>query len=143
MDSKSPSRQRLLYFNISLVITFGACFAYWLFGKFGGIRFPCTFALLFHLYCPGCGCTRAAEALLRFDLVGSLVANPSVLLGGITLLYYEVQFILRARRGEEKAPSCLPAVLFGIFFLTFTVLRNVLLVALQFDPLGDHSVFWS
>lgn len=143
VDGKQIARQRLFHFHITVGVTSAIVFAYWLFGKISGLHIPCTFALLFHLYCPGCGCTRAAEALFRLDPLASLVANPSVLLGGITLLYYEAVLILRVRRGEGKPPSYLPAILFLIFFLGYTALRNILLVTLRFDPLGDHFMFWS
>lgn len=143
MQEKDIARQRLLYFHITVGVTLGAVFLYWLFGKISGLRFPCFFAFFFHLYCPGCGCTRAAEALFRLDPVASLIANPSVIVGFAVLVYYEVTLILCARRGESRAPSYLPAVLFGIFFISYAVLRNVLLVTLQFDPLGDHYLFWS
>ena len=143
MEEKDPARRRFLHFNIVLVTVAGVIFLYWLFCKISGLHFPCLFALLFHLYCPGCGCTRAAEALFRLDFAASLAANPSVLVGAALLLYYEIILFLRMRRGCGKAPACLPAVLFGIFFLVYAVLRNVLLVTLQFDPLGDHYMFWS
>ena len=143
MNAYQNARRHLLIFNITVATFFAFMFAYWLFGKMSSLRFPCLFALMFHLYCPGCGCTRAAEALLRFDILGSLIANPSMLLGIATLVHYEVMFILHVRRRDERLPSHLPAVLFGFFLVAFAVLRNILLVTLQYDPLGDHYMFWS
>lgn len=39
----------------------------------------CIFYRLFHLYCPGCGGTRAALALLGGDLLASVRYHPVVL----------------------------------------------------------------
>lgn len=36
----------------------------------------CPLAAIFHVPCPACGSTRAARAILAFDAVGALRANP-------------------------------------------------------------------
>jgi hypothetical protein len=36
----------------------------------------CPYAIVLHEPCPGCGITRAAEALLRLDLAGAMAMNP-------------------------------------------------------------------
>lgn len=43
-----------------------------------GIRI-CPFYNVFHMPCPGCGCTRAFAALLRGDISRSWEYNPAVL----------------------------------------------------------------
>lgn len=142
-EAAKNAKKRFLLFNVTLFSVGGVLLAYVLFSKFSGLHFPCMFSLVMHLYCPGCGCTRAAEALLRFDLLASLAANPTVLLGGCLLLYYEIRLFLFMKRGKDRAPSLLPAVIFFGCFTVYAVLRNVLLVYFQIDPLGDHLMYWS
>ena len=50
----------------------------------------CFFYQVTHLYCPGCGATRALHALAHGDLAGSLRCNPLLLplLGLGTLLVW-------------------------------------------------------
>ena len=43
----------------------------------------CKFSLYFHLYCPGCGGTRAIARMTMFDVLGSLVANPVPVYGSV------------------------------------------------------------
>ena len=142
MEEKLAARRRFFAFNGTLFGIFSLFFAYWLFVKISGIHFPCMFSLLAHLYCPGCGGTRAAEALLRLDVLGSLAANPTVFLGIFVLLYYEIALIRAICRGEDKAPSLRPAAVLLAFFVAYSFLRNILLVTLHFDPLGDHLAYW-
>ena len=101
--------------------------------------FACAFARGVHLYCPGCGGSRALYALLRFDLLGSLLAKPALLRGGATLLYSELALLGYARGGRVRA---LPAILFGAFLVLFFLVRNILLVAAGIDPLGDLISYW-
>ena len=102
--------------------------------------FACAFANSAHLYCPGCGGSRALFALLRLDIVGSLAANPSLLSGIATLVYYEVAFFLSAR-GRARVRAW-PAIAYAAFILAFFVIRNLLLVFCGFDPLGDRIGYW-
>ena len=54
--------------------------------KLGQGEIPCLFHMITGLYCPGCGGTRAALALLRGQVVKSLLYNPIpayLLFGGL------------------------------------------------------------
>ena len=42
----------------------------------------------FHIYCPGCGCTRAFISLLNFDIISSFCYNSAVLYTVIMLFLY-------------------------------------------------------
>jgi len=42
------------------------------------VRLPCLFEAMFDLECPGCGLTRALQALLHGDLAAAWARNPLV-----------------------------------------------------------------
>ena len=127
-------------FNLFLVCFFAAVLVYLLLLRVAELPFFCGFARLTHLYCPGCGFTRATKALLRGRLLSSLAAHPFALLGVLTVLYYELTLFLTARgRGR---PSAAPAVAFAIGLVAFFLIRNLLLVCGGVDLLGDLAAFW-
>lgn len=56
-----------------------------------------------HLYCPGCGCTRAFAALLRGELWRSLRYNPGVAYFAVGAAVYLVsQTVQRLSRGRLR-----------------------------------------
>ena len=84
------------------LIVLGILFLIWLF-PLGQPTVPeCWFYRSWHVYCPGCGGTRAVAALLRGQLLQSLYYHPAVLftVGSVTA-YQCSQTIwrLRDRRG--------------------------------------------
>lgn len=92
------------------------------------------------LYCPTCGMTRAARALLRLDLAAALSCHPLLPLFLAAVLYYEVAWLLSVIRGRTVLRR--PRLVFWITvaaFLGYFVLRNVLLLGFGIDPLGDFS----
>lgn len=89
---------------------------------------PCIFYETTHLYCPGCGATRAATALLHGDLSVALKANPLAVLLGPLLAYVLVRDAFELV-GFTRLPR-LPltrAMVWGIVVLlvAYWVLRNV------------------
>ena len=56
--------------------------------------YKCVFFEAFHLYCPGCGGTRALFALLRLDVLSSLKYNPVLIFGIIVYLFYDVRIFM-------------------------------------------------
>ncbi|MBQ8350794.1 MAG: DUF2752 domain-containing protein [Clostridia bacterium] len=137
---KRQTRTWLIY-NLMLLLAAAAITVYLLLLRGAQLPFRCAFSAQSHLYCPGCGCTRALEALLRFDLLSSLSANPMVLWLLLTLLYYEVAFFLSMRRKTVRVSSK-PAIIFAYALLAHAVLRNLLLVFGGIDPLGDLIQHW-
>ncbi|WP_294482557.1 DUF2752 domain-containing protein [uncultured Victivallis sp.] len=85
---------------------------------------PCIFHLITHLYCPGCGSTRAVYRLLHGDVAGSLSANilliPSVLL-----------FLAVIRKGIAMIK---PREYYGIMgvYLFYLIARNIPLEPLSY-----------
>ena len=127
-------------FNLLLLLLLVGGAVYFSLAARAPALFACHFARRAHLYCPGCGGSRALFALLRFDLLGSLIANPAVLFGGATVLYYEIALLRYARGGRVSAT---PAIAYAALILITFFVRNILLVACGIDPLGDLIGYWS
>ncbi|MBQ8173898.1 MAG: DUF2752 domain-containing protein [Clostridia bacterium] len=132
--------RHLLFFNGCLFAAAVAVAVYMV--LLYGLDFPfrCSFSAASHLYCPGCGFTRAVRALLSFDILASLAAHPFALLGIGVIGYYEVA-LFRAARGRGRVRAW-PAVSFAVGLLCFFVLRNLLLILFGIDFLGDFGQEW-
>ena len=139
--SPRTARRAFLLFNALLFLLVAGIFVYLYLLRVWELPFACHVHDRLHIYCPGCGCTRAVEELLRFRLLASLLANPAVLLGGLTAVYYEITLLFAARRGGRV--SSLPAILYAAVILTFFAIRNMLLIGFRIDYLNDLLVFWS
>ena len=101
---------------------------------------PCWFHDYFHLYCVGCGGTRAIFAMLQGKLIASLYYNPAVLLGALLVLHYEIGVIVTLRKKDGKRYYCtnaVPIIIYGVVVLVFSLVRNYLLVACRYDMLQD------
>lgn len=136
------THRALLFYHLALLVAAAGVFTYLFLLRLAGLPFVCRFSSRTHLYCPGCGFTRALEALLRFDIPASLLANPMLLLLALTLLYYEIAFWLAAFRRRGFHISHRPAVFFAYALLGYAVLRDLLLVFFHIDPLGDLHPYW-
>ena len=132
--------RHLLFFDGGVLLC-GVGVLLYLYLRARGVPFFCAFSRMAHLYCPGCGATRALEFLWRGDILSSLAANPGVLCGIFSLGYYQVSFLLAVRRGG--APSPRVAIGYAVLLLSFFVVRNLLLVFFGVDPLSDLISYWS
>lgn len=86
-----------------------------------------------HMYCPGCGATRALAALLHGRLMEALHYNAFVVLLLPPVLYVLLKTYARALRGEsfawpEISPAGINLVLLAGFL--FALLRNTVHMAL-------------
>lgn len=98
----------------------------------------CIIKNKFHIYCPGCGGTRAIIALLKFDIIKSFKYNPIIIM---LCLYILINILLNniERKNNKiylKVRFCLILSFFTIWFLHF-VIRNFLLLFMHVDLLGD------
>ena len=99
----------------------------------------CKFLEKFHMYCLGCGGTRAVKSLLRLKLIDSFLYNPIVPFGFILYVYYNVRAIIAIKKKDEsyfeKQKYVLIPIILGIA-LIYLILRNVLLFY-GTDIIGD------
>lgn len=127
--------------NISGLIGGLVMFVALLLQRYGMIpMLPCALHDIMHLYCPGCGGTRALFAMLHGHLWQSFCYNPALLLGTLLILYYELGVIVTLVKKNGKCYYYRKGTivyLYLIFLGVFTIVRNVLLVACKIDMLGD------
>lgn len=126
---------RFLLPNV-LLAAFAILFLYLSELRFVKYFFICPLHLL-GLYCPTCGMTRAARALLRLDFSAAFRYHPLLPLFVLMVLYYE---IVHLRAVLTKQPPRRPRwmLMFTVFmFLAFFVVRNVLLFVFDIDLVGD------
>ena len=112
----------------------------------------CGFSQVYHLYCPSCGGTRAVTALVNFDILGSLIANPLPIYAACLLLRIWgalLHNVLAFRSKEGSAKTKLWPVLctwemWGILVVIvgWFILRNILLAVFKIDLLGDMQSYW-
>lgn len=101
---------------------------------------PCILHDVLHIYCPGCGGTRAVMELLRGHILKSLWYNPAVVLGGLLIAYYElgVFYTLVKKNGKRYyIANGWPVYLYVILIFIYAILRDILLLGFQIDVLHD------
>ena len=158
----SPERaQKIEYFfrkNASLLIIFGIDFAMLVYVlAFFLLRDTPLFFLVgstdcslwnAHLYCIGCGGTRAVDALSRFDIIESLCLNPYPAVWGFTIIYANLHtVILHVVRLKKKMlpPVCPywgPVLWWATIFSILYVPTLIILLLCGIDLVGDHGTFW-
>ena len=125
------NKRYIIAFAATTVLLFAAviCFV-WLTGHHGFLEAReerCYFSSELHLYCPGCGGSRAVLRLLEGDVIasvrGALLYNTFLSRNGkeVTVLY------------EWEAWGILVVV------LGFFIVRNLLLIFFGIDYLGDMT----
>lgn len=103
----------------------------------------CSFRDRFHLYCPGCGGTRAFEALLKLHIKESLHYNPLVILLLLDLFIVSILKILERRYPHHTVKYINARIMIHISLLiciiSLFLIRNYLLIICNIDLLGDFS----
>ena len=115
------------------------------FHKFG--QNDCGLKLFFHLYCPGCGGTRAVDPFLHGRFIHSLLLHPTILYLFVFFLSYYIPsllLILGIRKKPIKYITYL-YILCGLLavILIFFIARNLLLVYAGYDYIGECLCYWT
>lgn len=110
-----------------------------------GIFGRCPTVMLFHVYCPFCGGTRAALALLHGDILLSLRYNPTTILLCVLAAYYEVCVIAAILTGKRRwlrradLRLLIPVAVISVLFCVF---RNIMAVTGTSDFLGELAKYY-
>lgn len=139
-------------FFISISILFILFLCFLLFYHINDIHFydpdgkSCMLKAIFHLYCPGCGGSRAMDAFLHGRFLQSFIIHPFVMYVFVFFLTYYIPSCLYFT-GIRKKPinywfyMYLLYGLLGIVILFFVV-RILLLVYGGYDYLGECIQYW-
>lgn len=105
------------------------------------IATECVFKKVFHMYCPGCGGTRAWKALIRLNILQSLYDNPVVILLILTEIAVAITRCIDKRRKKCSLYKVRIAVYVGflVLWFLFFLIRNYLLMKCGIDMLGDFK----
>ncbi len=106
---------------------------------------PCMFAVVTHLYCPGCGGTRAIKSLLDFHFIESFLYNPLVLVSGLVCAYFYIGAIITRIRRNDKVYAPFNEWLLWFILIVLganVIIRNILLAFWGIDYIGDLAKYW-
>lgn len=141
MKQKNILLRDFLIINIACGVAFIMMFAVMLLQKIHVVpSIPCGLVVIFHIYCPGCGGTRALFSMMQGHFLESLYYNPAVLLGALLIIYYEVAVIVTLVKDNGKIYYCRKPVFIYIYLVIvfgYTIVRDVCLLVPGIDLLGD------
>ena len=137
----SRKTKLILYFaaNLALpiiaicVIIFGRIFSQSPYNEY----INCPSLLVFGIYCPFCGVTRAMAALLQGKILTAFICNPAFVLSLPYILYYDVITLIHIIKKKEKLPNIsLPiAITLGVILIAYFIFRTLLLLFFDIDLL--------
>lgn len=84
------------------------------------------------------------DALLHLDVVAALRFNPLVVVLVALAIAFDTVALIRLLKGETRLwifPDWGWIVLIALM-IAYTVLRNYLMIAHGYDPVGDLGAFW-
>ncbi len=141
MISYEMLKKDYVFVNVLCIFIGIVTFLYMVIQRVGIIpEIPCVLHDLLHIYCPGCGGTRALFALLQGKVLESLWCNPAILLGVLLVLHYEIGVAVTLFKKNGKRYYCKSLVLpimYLIVVLLFAIVRNYVLIEYGFDMLQD------
>ena len=113
----------------------------------------CPIKKIFHVYCPGCGGSRALAALLHLQVRQSLYYNPSILLLVFCAALFADAFLLEKRIASKRFTSSgarfrdlsglflrvRQGIIFFFlaFYIGYGIYRDYMLLVRHVDLLGD------
>lgn len=112
-----------------ILAALGMAFLLWKYGLGGPVISRCWIWEHWHLYCPGCGGTRAVIALAHGRLLRSFYYHPAVPVTAALAAVYMISQTLWRMRGRRgwvlRYDQRWPAMLVGLFLVNCAV-RNLL-----------------
>ncbi|WP_233516810.1 DUF2752 domain-containing protein [Paenibacillus curdlanolyticus] len=99
-----------------------------------GLGIPCLFHELTGFYCPGCGVTRAAKALLALDMEQAFRYNSLI----FALLPLYLAYFIANKKQLQPASKLLMAAMLTLT-ISFGILRNIP----EFSWLAPHAAMAS
>lgn len=124
MFSSCSKKRLLLVLTAPIFLTIVVCFL-----PVVGIRIPCIFHEITGLQCPGCGNTRAALSLLRFDLKAAFSYNllflPQFLY--LAFVYFRASAdYVKGNKFSYHTPWPPLDYIALIMFLAWGIIRNII-----------------
>lgn len=107
----------------------------------------CFMNFYWHIYCPGCGGTRAFDYFMHGNFIKSIMAHPvNVYLAVLYLSYfvratYTYLFKKDGKQYYKFHPWTL--VVLMVMVVLFFILRNVAMIYFDYDFLGDCIKYWN
>lgn len=115
--------------------------------SFYNTKGSCGMKYLFHLYCPGCGGTRAIDMLLHGRILKSLMYHPIIVYLALYFLSYYIPAFLQFFGLWKKQINYMIYVYMLVGMLAVIVvhfvIRNVLLTVFGIDYIGECISYWS
>lgn len=141
--------EKIVFALMSVLLAFFLCFM--VYYHVNDITFhnsdgSCGVKYLFHLYCPGCGGTRAFEYFLHGQFIRSFLYHPFIMYIAVYFLTYYIPSFLKAIGLYKKTMNYMIYVyilcgLLAVIIIHFIV-RNLLLVYCGIDYIGECLPYW-
>jgi len=107
----------------------------------------CSWRLMFGIYCPGCGTTRAYKALMDGNFVDAFLYNPFLFMVTISVVIYIIVTFSKGRVNESlllslfKSPKTAWATM--VIFIGVWIFRNIFPLGLvRYKEYHDTCVVW-
>lgn len=138
--------QRIMFLsaNVPLIVGLIYMMLYWTTGFHIELS-PCVFLKVLHLYCPGCGGTRAVYAMARLDVIRSFCCHPMVPYVAAIYTYYYIGAIITIVKNNGKVYYHLHLWMLYVAVAIMVVqwiFKNLLAVIWHVDYLGDIAGYW-
>ncbi len=106
----------------------------------------CGFKYYLHLYCPGCGGTRAVDSFLQGHFIQSFLYHPLIVYIAIYFMCYYIPATLRmfGVLGKKIDDMVYVYMLVGVLALLIInfILRNLLMVYCDIDYINECITYW-
>ncbi len=149
LSMKKNKVEKIVFFSFSVLCLI--CIGFLIFYHVNDIAFydmpgECILKETIHLYCPGCGGTRAIDTFLHGHFIKSFLYNPTIVYLALYFLSYYIPAALKLAGIWKKKINYTVYVypligLLAIIIINFVV-RNLLLVYGGVDYIGECILYW-